>query len=317
MSSSMKIACIGECMIEVANLPDDIHAARLGYGGDTLNTAIYLSRLLQGTEHQTHYATLLGDDPSSLGMSKAWALEGIRCDLVEHLTGREAGLYMIHLDSHGERHFNYWREHAPVRAMFDGSSGQKRIDALADFDAIFFSGITLAILNEEGRHRLIELAQTLKVKGHIVIYDTNHRPRLWAGHNARAINQQALFASTLALPSSEDLEGIFGQPDQGWKSLLDGFNIAEIVLKHGGKPLDLFADGQWSRVLLEPVSSVVDTTAAGDSFNGGYIAGRLLSQSPTEATHMAHQLASRVIAHNGAVIPQDAMPEFRSNGSDK
>ena len=38
-----RVACIGECMVELT-LPDDAAAARVGFAGDTLNTAVYLKR---------------------------------------------------------------------------------------------------------------------------------------------------------------------------------------------------------------------------------------------------------------------------------
>ena len=44
-----------------------------GYGGDTLNTAVYLARL--GAE--VDYVTALGDDPLSDEMLAGWAAEGV------------------------------------------------------------------------------------------------------------------------------------------------------------------------------------------------------------------------------------------------
>ena len=61
-------------------------------------------------------------------------------------------------------------------------------------------------------------------------------------------------------------------------------------------------------IATQPVETVVDSTAAGDSFNAGYLAGRLLDQSPADAARLGHRLASQVIRHRGAVIPAEAMP---------
>ena len=38
-----RIACIGECMVELSEHPDG--TLTRGFGGDTLNTALYLARL--------------------------------------------------------------------------------------------------------------------------------------------------------------------------------------------------------------------------------------------------------------------------------
>ena len=52
-----RVACIGECMVELRELPDGLLSR--GYGGDTLNTAVYLARLGVAVD----YVTALGDDP--------------------------------------------------------------------------------------------------------------------------------------------------------------------------------------------------------------------------------------------------------------
>jgi 2-dehydro-3-deoxygluconokinase len=72
----MGAVCFGECMIELSRGPGG--AARVGYGGDTANTAIYLARL--GIE--TAYMTALGTDAWSGDLKAAWASEGLDLGLV-------------------------------------------------------------------------------------------------------------------------------------------------------------------------------------------------------------------------------------------
>jgi len=56
--------------------------------------------------------------------------------------------------------------------------------------------------------------------------------------------------------------------------------------------------------------TTIDTTAAGDSFNAGYLAARIKGFEPKTAATFGHKLASIVISHRGAIIPTDSMPHF-------
>ena len=53
-----------------------------------------------------------------------------------------------------------------------------------------------------------------------------------------------------------------------------------------------------------------DTTAAGDSFNAGYLAGRSRGLPAQEAALLGHRLAARVIGYRGAIIPSIMTEEF-------
>jgi 2-dehydro-3-deoxygluconokinase len=69
----------------------------------------------------------------------------------------------------------------------------------------------------------------------------------------------------------------------------------------------LVAVGSKSEFIPVPEVVVpVDPTAAGDSFNAGYIAARVSGKGPTEAAAAAHRLAGQVIRHRGALMPRVA-----------
>ena len=66
-------ACIGECMIEISRIDLENGSTRLGFAGDTLNTAIYLAR--PGCD--VSYLTNLGTDAFSGRMVRQFVDEGI------------------------------------------------------------------------------------------------------------------------------------------------------------------------------------------------------------------------------------------------
>jgi 2-dehydro-3-deoxygluconokinase len=306
MTAALTIASIGEPMIELARSSQGPLSYDRRYGGDTLNTAVYLARLLKPETARIHYVTRLGDDPLSDWMIKGFASEGIDCSLIARVKDRRPGLYMIDTDERGERSFSYWRSEAPARQLFEEPdiAGQ-----LSSADAIYTSGITLAILSEVGRERLIGLMHRLKSAGRIAAFDTNYRPRLWSDRNVAASwVRQAMAAATHVLPSSDDLDAIFARArkPEDWVDELTRMGADEIVVKTGGGPVHTLQGS----ITLEKMDQPRDTTGAGDSFNAGYLAARISGASVPESVTRAHALASRVIQYPGAVIARNAMADL-------
>ncbi|MFS2160402.1 sugar kinase [Pseudomonas sp. Pseusp122] len=304
--SNLRIALIGECMIELQQHADgSLHQS---FGGDTLNTAVYLTRLL-GSRGQVDYVTALGDDSFSDAMCRQWAQEGIGLAQVQRLSGRLPGLYCIQTDGNGERRFLYWRNEAAVRDCFTTAAAEPILAALPEYDVLYFSGITLAVLGEQGRARLLEVLTEARSRGAKVVFDNNYRPRLWTSvEQARVAYRDCLQQVDLALLTEDDEQALYGYADT--EHLLAAYpGIGEVVVKRGALNCVVKADGQRFEIPAQAVAQVVDTTAAGDSFSAGYLAERLLGTDPVTAAEAGHRLASTVIQHRGALIPLSAMPQ--------
>lgn len=296
-----RVASIGECMIELSTAGDGLLSR--AWGGDTLNTAVYLARLGVAVD----YVTALGDDPWSDEMLRGWVAEGVGTDMVVRLTGRVPGLYIITTDEAGQRRFNYWRDSAPARQLFDLPETERIATALSDYDAIYFSAISLSLYGEAGRERLFEALDRAREHGRRIVFDTNFRPRGWPDKAlAKAAYRAALWRADLVMASTEDLDLLFG--DGGEAELPIANERAEVVIKLPEPAVRIHHAGKQQRISAEPVAGVVDTTAAGDSFAAAYLAARLAGAEPAEAARCGHRLAGAVVCHRGAIIPRTAMP---------
>lgn len=296
-----RVACIGECMIELSEVGD----GRLSrtFGGDTLNTAVYLARLGVAVD----YVTALGDDPFSDEMLAGWRAEGIGTRHVPRVPGRVPGLYLIRRDARGERSFFYWRSAAPARELFDLPGTAELVEALTGYDLLYFSGITLSLYGETGRLHLLDALDRTRARGGRVAFDTNFRMRGWPDREAaRAAYRNAIARADIVLASTEDLELLFGEPDPS--DLRTHAAAAEQVLKLPELACRVRWQGREVTVAAEPVSGVVDTTAAGDSFAAAYVASRLAGREPAAAALAGHRLAGTVVRYPGAIIPIGAMP---------
>ena len=295
-----RVACIGECMVELKEQPDGL--LRRGYGGDTLNTAVYLARLGVTVD----YVTALGDDAWSDEMLALWRAEGIGTGLIPRLAGRLPGLYIIQTDALGERRFQYWRDSAAARHLFDHFD-VARLDA---FDVLYVSGITLSIYPDGVRASLLRVLGEARSRGARVVFDTNFRPRGWPDLEAARTTYRAMLAiADVVLASVEDLAPVFG-PD--FEAILARHaSRAEVVLRMSHPASRVRHEGVDVTVRAPPAARVVDTTAAGDSFAAAYLAARLRGAAPDKAARAGHALAGVVVGHPGAVIPRAAMPSLR------
>ncbi|GAA6206789.1 sugar kinase [Cognatishimia sp. WU-CL00825] len=300
--STSSICCIGEVMIELVHAPNG--ALNLGVAGDTYNTAVYLMRQLRGTEITTSYVTALGEDLYSDRIAAALESHGLDLSLVERRADKMPGLYAVDTDDQGERSFSYWRDSSAARDMFSTNSTLK-LSALAGFGMVYLSGITMAILQPDARQKVLDFIQAYRASGGLFAYDSNYRPRLWESQEeAQKVNESLWRVCDIALPSIDDEMALFGDADEASVlRRLASFGVSQGALKRGAEgPLDL--EGLVVAQNLNQVEKVIDSTAAGDSFNAGYLAAFLKGEGTQAALEAGHNLAAKVISARGAIIAE-------------
>ena len=295
-----RIVLVGECMVEFSPIGDGGY--KLGFAGDTFNTAWYLRQLMPA-DWTIQYFTNIGDDQLSADMLRFMKQSRIDTTHVKVVEGMNAGLYVISLDN-GERSFSYWRNASAARTLADDPV--RLSDATQNADCIFFSGITLAILSENARDMFLRHMAALRGSGVLVVFDPNIRKRLWRNDfEIRQWISRAYAVANVALPTFADDAEAFGDTDIfGTAQRIRETGAEEIVVKNGGDACYfLVAEEGHSIKPGTSVVAAVDTTGAGDSFNAGYLASRLLGALPSAAVEKAHGIAARVICAPGALVP--------------
>ncbi|HSG34397.1 MAG TPA: sugar kinase [Sphingomonadaceae bacterium] len=302
-----KIVCAGEAMVELRR---EGAAWHVHYGGDTLNVALHLVRL----GHNVAYLTALGLDPFANGMSAAWSKEGLDLNLVQTHPTRSTGLYAIETDVRGERHFSYWRSDSAARAMFECDGIDDAEEDARQADLLFFSLISLAILPESGRERMLRLAERVRANGGQVAFDSNYRPRLWESREvARIWHDRAVAQADFGFPTLDDerMIGVDDRPDEVAR-YWEGLGCREVVVKLGAEGCRL-PDGQ---VVLPAVNlDPVDTSGAGDAFDAGYLGTRLRGASMEDAAHAGNGLAGWTLMHPGAIPAQSESAPYKAIAS--
>lgn len=297
-----RVAAVGECMLELSARGAGWH---LGHAGDTFN-ALWMLRAVLPPDAAADFVSAFGDDPFSDRQRDFMAGQGIGTAESPRLPGLRPGLYAITLDERGERSFSYWRSEAAARRLADDPAALRR--SLQDRDLIHVSGITLAILTPRARDTLLAELARARTAGARLAFDPNWRPALWQGADeARAEMLRALAITDIALPSWPDDGRLFGDTDpEACCRRLSALGVAEIALKRGAGGALVMAGGTAPVAVAGlPDPSPVDTTGAGDGFNGAYLAARLAGFPPAAAAGIANRLAARVIAVPGALADPD------------
>lgn len=302
-----RIVSIGECMIELSGHHDGQWHQR--FAGDTLNTLWYMRALLPANR-TTDYVSAFGDDPFSRQQIAFLKRHGIGVAQSPVIAGKAPGLYAITLDAAGERSFTYWRSESAARALADDPDALA--GSLAGAGLVYFSGITLAILGEEARRTLLDVVTGIRSETAIA-FDPNYRPRLWPDANtARAAMDLAFETASIVLPTFDDEKALYGDADPAATAArITGFGPGEVVVKCGAEPAVVSIDGRQTTVAAKRDVRPVDTTGAGDSFNGAYLAARLSGYQPAAAAQFAHGISGLVIGHHGALMPMEKLAEIR------
>jgi 2-dehydro-3-deoxygluconokinase len=292
---------IGECMMELSSMGDQLW--KQGFAGDVFNTLWY-ARALMSEDSKAEFFTAVGDDENSKELLSFVENAGISCAHVPHIKGGVPGLYKIHLNG-AERSFSYWRDSSAARKMMQDP--EQLWKAVAQTDVVYLSGITMAILPDDAAEVLINGLRNALSDGAIVVFDPNIRPRLWANEERmKDIITRTAAISDVVMPSFEDEQITFGdETPMATAQRYQALGVSQVVVKNGEDDT-LFAENDMYRYFpVAQASGVVDTTAAGDSFNGAYLAEFMASGDIDQAIAVAQRCAATVVCNKGALVAFD------------
>jgi 2-dehydro-3-deoxygluconokinase len=304
MTIRSKVLFIGEAMLELVQKSDDLLAR--SFAGDVYNTAVYLSRAYDNVD--ASFLTGAGTDRLSEQFIAKVKDENIGTQHIALSDSKHLGTYMVVNDETGERSFIYWRNDSAAKSMMSLLSEKQQTELLSQFsegDSVFFSGITLAILHPVERDKLFELLTKLKQNGVQIIFDPNYRPVLWESKDVAKQNIERAFSiSQMLMPGLDDFASLYGFTSvQECIDFCQAYDFTELVFKQGPESVHVVNSTGHHEIDIVKSDNVVDTTSAGDAFNGIYLGARLQGQSPQNSTKLANYAASKVIETPGAIMP--------------
>lgn len=311
------IFLLGECMIELKaqstiNLSSEAtypQYLQQSFAGDALNTAVYLKRTF--VDLNTYFISAVGADKLSAGMVEFFEQEHINTEFVFSSKEKNSGLYAIDTDEFGERSFTYWRENSAARNIMSFIDNQV-LESVSAGDIVFFSGISLAVIMPEDRSDFWTFMKKIKALGAKLVFDPNYRARMWdTPSQAKEQFELAFSYADILLPGVDDFEQLYGlKTSNAVSDFCKPYNFDELVIKNGEEGIVCYVENEIYKYPITPVKNVVDTTSAGDSFNGVYLGARAKGYNVTDAIGIASKAASYVIQHHGAIVEPCAYQEF-------
>jgi 2-dehydro-3-deoxygluconokinase len=287
------IVCLGEPMVEFAETGEP-GLYRQGIGGDVSNVAIAAAR--QGAA--AAMMTAIGTDAFGDALMAAWAAEGVDAGAVRRVSDAPTGIYFIGQGPDGPI-FTYARAGSAASRMTPDDLDEETIRRAR---VLHVSGISLAIGPgpADAVFRAIAVARAAGVR---VSVDTNLRLSLWPLDRARAVIHGAVAGADLCLPGLDDARRLTGQSDP------DAICDTYLALGPSVVALTLGAEGalvatpaaRWR--LPAPAVAAVDTSGAGDCFDGAFLAETVAGRDPSAAGRYAVAAAALSACGHGAVTP--------------
>jgi 2-dehydro-3-deoxygluconokinase len=290
----MHLVSLGECLVEFSRRDDGAWAE--GFAGDVVNALFYAARL----GLQTGFVSAVGDDLFGEMIVHGIEREGIDTSHLLRLEGRANGLYFIDLDSAGEYTFHFWRDNSAATETLMHHDRDQLISYISGSRYFLLSGITLAVMRSP--ERLLNLLRRLQGKTSVVL-DTNYRAALWPSpEEYRRRIEEILPMVDIFLPTLGDLQVAW--PSMSLETLCSRFTEqgpSTIVIKMGDRGCATWSNGSLTEIPALSEVKVIDTTGAGDAFNGGFLAGLIGYNDTTMAINLAQQTAAQALVVYGAL----------------
>lgn len=315
----MDILAIGEALVEFVRMDSD-QASTLnntkttnrplysqGFGGDTSNMIIAASR--QGAD--TGYISAVGGDPLGKELLALWQAEKVDCSGVSVFETDPTGVYFVQPHASG-RYFSYARRGSAASRF---SKSDLPLDAIAQASILHTSAISLAI-SESMREAVFEACHHARRNNTLVTFDTNLRLNLWDLDTARQVIEELLPLVDIVLPSDDEASQLCGTDDS--ESIIGYFQQKgpDMVILTSGDAGAVVSNNDQRITVNAARAEPVDSTGAGDSFAGSFIAYYVETKDLEYATRCAAICAAKTVSGYGAIDPipyRDTVVQLANN----
>ena len=274
-----KLYCVGELLIDfqaVGTSPlKDVRQFEKKAGGAPANVCVQAVKLGQ----KGVYLTKVGQDSFGDFLIQTLADEGVDTSFVRRSTHHDTSLAFVSFEANGERKFEFYRRSAADLYF----TPQDFAEVVFQSDDMLEFG-TVALATHAARQTHLYLIDKATSAGAPVCFDPNLRFNLWKDKEAlrQTARQFASFADIIKV-GKDELEFITQQTGQKAIDAMFCGKTKLLLVTDGGKGAKLYVDGVLKAQCDGYKVATVDTTGAGDSFFGAFLA-ELMERGATVAS---------------------------------
>ena len=263
-----KLYSVGELLIDfqsvgVAPLKDTQQFVKKA-GGAPANVCVQAVKLGQ----QATYLTKVGKDAFGEFLIETLRSEGIDVSYIFRSAQHDTSLAFVSFEENGEREFSFYRRNAAD--LYFTENDFKDV-VFERGDVLEFGSVALKTDVAKATHKY--LINKARDTGALICFDPNLRFNLWENKAElrEVVKEFAAYADVIKV--GED-ELSFISESEGMKAVNSMFtgNLKVLLVTNGGKGAKIYVDGKLRASHNGYKVKTVDTTGAGDSFFGAFIA---------------------------------------------
>ena len=274
MKKEIAIVALGELLIDFTEAGISKNGMKLfeqNPGGAPANLLTVASHM----GYRTSFIGKIGTDMHGDFLKKTLQNEGIDTGALVEDERYFTTLAFVEIDENGERNFSFARKPGADTQLEVSDLDQKLLS-----DCRIFHFGSLSLTQEPSRGTTLEAVRIAKEAGALISYDPNYRASLWADTETAVAQMKAAIPLADVMKVSDEesllLTGA-GDYDEAADRLLEsGLKLVAITL--GSKGV-LIATPESRQTVGGFAVDAVDTTGAGDSFWGGFLASYLQEET--------------------------------------
>lgn len=296
MMEKLDIIALGEGLVELSSCESLTYCKTLDkyYGGDTLTAAVSACR--EGSA--VGYVSKVGTDAFTEFLLDGWQTEGLDISTVKRVPGIN-GIYFIANIEGDKKEVAYYRKKTAACKLSEEDIDEEYIKSAS---VIYASGTTQS-LSLSAREAVVKAFKIAKENNILTAFDVNYDELLWSREEAKeAFDEIEDLTDILFLNTKND--SLAQWKVESYDKLIKYFidkGAVSVILK--SKERKGYFVGFESAVTFTPYFSdeKIDSTGAGDAFNGAFLHEITHGKTPLEAVKKAAVVSGLQVKKVGAI----------------